>query len=266
MNLIFVIVTAFLCMPGAARAEGIQSVAPQAEPVQKDLDEVEDIPSDDDFLPADESVLPVDNTKSKRIEEEVGLVLDQTDSEIRSQHSYGVSVIRGTASPWLGYGLDIRFLYSPLMSFGMVLGTGEFEDADEIVDRSYNISYKAKSVSFAVRRFFENYNLISFQVAAGYALWEGTVVPSGSDDLSGDDQKLTSSFETNGWFVGTSLGLSWYWSNGFFVTWEPVGIQISGVMQIDTSRDSDSVNNAVHRTIESAAIYGISNVKLGVLF
>jgi hypothetical protein len=250
----------------SALAESLQSPLPQGDPDKSDVNEVDDIPGDNDYLPADSSVNPQSTNNIKKIEQSVEKMLEKTDIEIRNDYSYGAALMRGTSAPWEGVGLDMHVYVSPLVSVGLIVGSGNFEDSGETADRSYEMSYKAKSVGLAARRFLEKYDLLSFQLVAGYALWEGQVVPSGSDDLSADDEKLTSSFEANGWYLGVSLGFNWFWENGYFVSWEPIGIQTSGILQLDKSRDSESVENAVDESIETTAFYGISNIKIGILF
>jgi hypothetical protein len=91
------------------------------------------------------------------------------------------------------------------------------------------------------------------------------VIPSGSDDLSTGNDRLTSSFEANGWFIGANLAMAWYWESGFFIEWVPIGMQSTRVLQLKKTTDSTSVDDAVIPSIESVAFYGLANIKLGFL-
>jgi len=247
-------------------AQTVTAAPPSGIPQAADIEEVQPIPDDDDFLPSDSAIIESNREHVKNVEDSVTEVLEPTDAEIRRNKNFGIGIMRGTASPWVGVGIDSHIYVNTGLAVGIIAGRGEFEDQGEVSERTYNISYNSKSLAVSAKKFFVNYQPINLELTVGYAIWEGLVVPKGSDELSSDNEKLTSSFEANGWFSSISLGCSWFWESGIFVHWVPIGIQLTGIRQTDTSRDSDTVLAAVNETIEPPAFFGISNLRIGMAF
>jgi hypothetical protein len=108
---------------------------------------------------------------------------------------------------------------------------------------------------------------MSAEALLGYASWDGSISPHGSDDEVTDaSEKLSSSFHATGYFGGVSTAISWLWESGFYIEWTLVGMAASKVQTVDFTRESELVDKAVRRDIQRATFFGLNNIKLGMHF
>src|SRR5690606_11727336 len=107
----------------------------------EDIEEVEDVADDRDYLPPDYGVAPVNPQKMRAMEKQVAKVLELSDAQIRGEKSAAIAIVRGTASPWQGLALDVQAILSPTNSVGLIIGTGEFEEKGEVSERSFDLTY-----------------------------------------------------------------------------------------------------------------------------
>lgn len=264
-NVLFLLILFFVFTARDAAANSVGLPVPSGDPQPQDLDEMDDIAGERDYLPPDYGVAPVNRKKLKKVESDMESLLKKSATDLRANKTAIISLAQGTSSPWQGTSLGFQGILSPLNSVGLTLGTGKFEQEGEVAERSYDLNVKSRAVALGYQRYFETYEPFGVQFFLGYALWEGNVIPSGSDSLSTGNDRLSSSFEANGWFVGVNVSMSWIWESGIFLEWIPFGLQSSSVLQFKKSTDSTGVDDAVIPSIESPAFFGISNIKIGYL-
>jgi hypothetical protein len=161
----------FFCLSAPTiRADQISPGTPQGVIRSDDLDEVEDVAGDRDFLPSDHSAAPIDPKRIKSVEAAVGEILVRSDADIRNDHSLAVAMVRGTASPWQGVSLDVQAILTPTSTLGLMIGTGVFEEEGEVDERSFDLSYKSRAVGFGWKNYWSNYEPFGWQLFFGLCL------------------------------------------------------------------------------------------------
>lgn len=252
----------------AATSAEAQVTFPNTPPTSsedRDVDEVEEIVPEDEFLPLDEAQQEpaAADEIAKQQTDELALSLE----ELRGDHEYMASLSIGPSKPWQSYTLELLALLRDDVAFGFYAGIGDRRDSGIIDEKAYDLKLKARSAGVTLRYYLTRLERLSFEADLGYGTWEATVDPHGSDDLVFDeDEKLSAGFRGHGPIAGVSPVLSWAWENGVCLEWTPVGVRWSRALSKTFTRDSTLGRRAVLRAIERTAFYGLTNIRVGYLF
>ncbi len=253
---------------GSARAQmSFPNGVPPPSNESRDVDEVEEVVPEDEFLPLDEKEDELNGAQVDKIAKAQKEELALSTSELRARHDYLMSVSIGPSKPWQTYSLELASLVRDDVAIGVYAGSGDRRDSGIIDEKAYDLRIKARSAGVSARYFLTRLERLSFEADLGYGTWDATVTPHGSDDLVLDDaQKLSAGFRGHGPIFGVSAVLSWIWENGVFLEWTPVGARWSRTLAKDFTRESELGRRAILRALERAAFYGLTNLRIGFLF
>ncbi len=234
-------------------------------PDDNDLDEVDELVDDGEFLPrADEGDK---SANVKRIDKVQADELKLSHDEVRGRFVYFLSAAVGSSKPWQAYTFDAGVVVRPDQVAGAFAGGGPEHLAGIVDEKSYDLKLSTRSAGGTWRYFFHKIEGLSVETLAGYSAWDGNVTPHGSDDVIPDEEdKLTSSFHATGAYVGVSGAITWLWDSGLYLEWTLCGATKAKVFQIDYSRNSEPVKKAVENDLERASFYGLNNFKVGMFF
>jgi hypothetical protein len=254
---------------GLGSSSGLASSAspmPSA-PEASDLDEVDDLADDDDILPRSAQGEKDVEARVARINKLQEKELRLSHDEIRAKHTYVGALALGSSKPWQAYDVELGYVVKPDRVASLFAGGGPQRFEGVVSEKSYDMKVDARTFGLTGRYFFHKIEGMSVEAVLGYAQWDGSVSPHGSDDSIDDaSEKLSSSFHATGYFGGLSAALSWLWESGFYLEWTLVGITSGKVQTLDFTRDSDLVDKAVRRDLQRASFYGLNNLKLGMHF
>lgn len=251
------------CAFGAASAAAQVTYGPSLSPSgEGDVEEVEEMPA---------SSGPPSTEVVKTPPDEVSALSDElrfSHEELRSRFDYLVAAGLGSGRPWQGYGLEMGSIVAKDFVAGLFVGGGSFEESGILEERAYDVRGRTRSAGGSLRLFSSHFTHLSVEGILGYASWEGSVDPHGSDEEEVETaaHKLSSGFRATGVFAGIAAGFAWVWESGLFLEWTPVGMRVSKMLQKDYDRDNASVDKAVKFAVERASIYGLTNLKVGYLF
>lgn len=241
--------------------------APPAPDDGKDLDEVEDVASEDEVLPLDDSSDPNAREKSAAISATQKDELALSVEELRMRHEYFTSLGIGSSKPWQIYSVEFASLLRDDIAFGFYAGSGDRHEAGIVEDKGYDLKIKARSAGITARYFLTRLERLSFEADLGYGTWDASLAPHGSDELVNEGEaKLTASFHGHGPIAGVSAVVTWLWESGAYLEWTPVGASWSKTLSRDFTRDSPLGQRAILRAIERGAFFGLTNLRVGYLF
>ena len=251
-----------LASPVQAQIPGLFSPA-RPDGDTSDIEEVEDEAGEDDVLPAfSESI----TGKEAAILEQQMLELGLNHLEIRRGFRYGASLAAGETIPWQNFSLEVFAVGNDADTYGVVVGTGGFHDEGRVDDRHFDLDFTTRSTAVTRRYYSDVLGPVSVLVTAGAIMFEGKIDPSGSDDLlSSEDERLQSTFRATGGFLGLAISLDALWQEGYFLEWTPIGLRYTWLFDQDLSRDSVAAADAVEKKLENLGIFGLVNIKFGML-
>lgn len=250
----------------AARAQ-INSVTPTIPGTHTgtDVTESEEVVPDTAFLPVEQEGEPSEETQSILDTQEKELGYSQ--EELRTRFQYGIAVSVGAAHPWQIYGIETTAIMAGDWQVGAFAGGGGVKSSGRVDEKAYDLALTTRSFGLTAQYHMERLEHLGVTACIGYAAWDGTFEPHGSDDdVIIDEEKLGASFRAHGPFVGVAAVLTWLWESGFYLEWVPVGARRSKIAERDLSRESPLVNKAVEQTIQTPAFYGLTDIKIGWLF
>ncbi len=251
-----------------ALAQGLARLLPEA-PAASDVNEVEDIPGDEDSLLGSDTA--PETAEVRRHQDEIKLTqareLSLSDREIRSRFNYGMALAYGPTRPWQNYSLEGFTMPDARYASGLYAGVGTLKQPGIGQEKAYDIDLTSRSAGVFARYFFSRLEGLYIEGEGGYAVWSGRMTPHGSDIQDPQMQeKLTDSFDMSGMVIGAAAALHWVWENGLLVEWTMIGMRRSWVLQKQLGRGSATVERIVTRDIQRAEFFGLTNIKIGYMF
>jgi hypothetical protein len=194
--------------------------------------------------------------------------LGLNQSEIRGERKHGIAAVLGPANPWMSIGLEAYYTLDGLRSLSVSVGQGDWSISGRKGQIEYDVDARTKSTLVSFRYHLHESVPMFVTPMLGYGIWQGDLNPSGTDDPNSlsELELLKTAFNVRGMIVGASVGMSYHWTNGFFIEYALINFSQAIPIAADYTSESKSARQQVTQALTRPGSWGLLNLKLGYFF